>query len=110
ALGDQYLCDWLHLRAGEQWGERLERLIDEADIFQLFWSWNSIHSPIVEREWRYALQLNRPNFVRPTYWEEPLPSVPERDLPPAELCRLHFQRIALGATPSASAPHPPAEG
>ncbi|MBA3247113.1 MAG: BON domain-containing protein, partial [Pyrinomonadaceae bacterium] len=35
----------------------------------------------------------RSNFVRPTYWEEPLPSAPEKNLPPAELARLHFQRI-----------------
>jgi pSer/pThr/pTyr-binding forkhead associated (FHA) protein len=95
ALGDTYLRDWTQLRAGEVWSVRLEQLIEEADVFQLFWSWNSLHSEFVEREWRHALKLNRPHFIRPTYWEDPLPVLEERDLPPAELRRLHFQRLPV---------------
>jgi serine/threonine protein kinase len=75
------------------WDERLLRLIEEADVFQLFWSRHALDSPYVRREYEHALALNRPNFVRPTYWEEPLPSDPARKLPPEALLRLHFQRI-----------------
>jgi hypothetical protein len=70
-------------------------MIREADIFQLFWSRNAIQSPFVEQEWRYALSLDRDNFVRPTYWEDPLPELPERGLPPQELLRLHFHRFSI---------------
>jgi hypothetical protein len=96
SLGDEYLRDWTHLRAGEVWDDRLRRLIDQADVFQLFWSRHSMESAYVRREWEYALALGRPNFVRPTYWEVPLPAAPERDLPPEVLLRLHFQKISLG--------------
>jgi serine/threonine protein kinase len=92
-LGDEYLRDWQHLRAGEVWDDRLRELIEEADVFQLFWSRNAMESAYVRREWEHALSLNRPHFVRPTYWEEPLPEDKARGLPPAELLRLHFQRI-----------------
>jgi hypothetical protein len=96
ALGDRYLRDVRHLRSGELWGEKLEEMIVEADIFQLFWSSNSMTSPFVRQEWEYALSLQRPNFIRPTYWEEPLPVKPDQKLPPEELMRLHFQRIRSG--------------
>ena len=95
SLGDTYLRDWVHLRAGEHWDERLLQMIEDADVFQLFWSSNSMHSPFVRREWQHALSLARPNFVRPTYWEQPLPCAPEAGLPPAELQRLHFHRVPL---------------
>ena len=93
ALGDEYLRDWTNLRAGEVWDERLMQMIEEADVFQLFWSRHAMESPYVHREYEHALSLNRPNFVRPTYWEDPLPSDPARNLPPETLLRLHFQRI-----------------
>lgn len=95
ALGDVYLRDCTHLRAGEVWSAQIRGLIEEADVFQLFWSRNAMESPFVEREWSFALWLNRPNFIRPTYWEDPLPSSPERNLPPEDLRRLHFQRLRL---------------
>jgi serine/threonine protein kinase len=93
ALGDEYLRDWQHLRAGEVWDERLRQMIAEADVFQLFWSRNAMESAYVRQEWEHALSLNRPHFVRPTYWEDPLPSDAARGLPPAELLRLHFQHL-----------------
>lgn len=95
ALGHKLLLDTKSLRAGEVWSEGLEGLIREADVFQLFWSQNSMHSPFVEREWRFALGLDRVEFVRPTYWEEPLPVDRQRNLPPAALSQLHFQRLVL---------------
>jgi hypothetical protein len=89
-IGDEFVRDATHLRAGEFWGDQLMRLIREADVFQLFWSKHSMVSPHVRREWEYALSLDRPSFVRPTYWEEPLPSLKDEGLPPEELLRLHF--------------------
>jgi len=91
AVGDRYLKDVRELRSGEVWSEALEDKIREADIFQLFWSTNSMQSDFVEQEWKYAMGLSRPYFVRPVYWEEPLPECEGR--PPDELKRLHFQRI-----------------
>ena len=65
ATGDRYLRDVVTLRAGEVWDERLLESIKEADVFQLFWSWNALSSNLVREEWRQALALNRPHFVRP---------------------------------------------
>jgi Protein kinase domain/TIR domain len=91
ALGDEYLRDAVHLRSGEVWSYQLLRLIEQADAFQLFWSHNSMHSRYVRQEYEYALSLNRPSFVRPTYWEEPMPTA--EGLPPEALRRLHFQKL-----------------
>jgi hypothetical protein len=113
-LGDEYLRDVTHLRSGEQWNDRLIDFIRDADVFQLFWSHNSMTSPWVRREWEYALSLGRAHFVRPTYWETPMPEAPERDLPPAQLRALHFQRLPIvGPHPaprSAPAGGPPTAG
>jgi serine/threonine protein kinase len=99
ALGDEYLRDWHTLRSGEVWSERLLRLIEQADVFQLFWSRNAMDSGEVRKEWEHALALNRPHFIRPTYWEEPLPADDQRGLPPPALRRLHFQRLAPAPAP-----------
>lgn len=88
-LGDRYLRDWTDLRAGEQWSPRLRELIDEADVFQLFWSSSSSRSAFVEQEWRYALQRQKASFIRPGYWEDPFP------VPPVELKPLHFERLPI---------------
>ena len=101
ALGDEYLRDWRTLRAGEVWNDRLMQMIDEADVFQLFWSRNSMNSAYVRREWEYALASGRRSFIRPVYWEEPLPQRPP-ELPPEELARLHFQRLGVGIVGPAS--------
>jgi hypothetical protein len=90
AQGDEYLQDVLTLRAGERWRPRLLRLIEEADVFQLFWSRNSMHSPHCREEWEHALALQRPQFVLPVYWEEPRPKDPAKGLPPQALAALHF--------------------
>jgi len=107
--GDRFLQDVRHLRAGEKWDDGLLRLIDQADVFQLFWSSNSMGSPHVRREWEYALGLGRPAFIRPTFWEDPFPESPADSLPPESLRRLHFHRLAsVPAQPLASGR--PAEG
>src|SRR5262245_12515373 len=108
-MGDEYLRDVTQLRAGERWNERLMDFIRTADVFQLFWSHNSMASPWVRQEWEYALSLGRPHFVRPTYWELPMPEAPERDLPPASLRALHFQRLPLRVDVPAQVPAPRAD-
>jgi hypothetical protein len=52
----------------------------------LFWSHNAARSVYVELEWRHALSLGREatNFIRPVYWEEPIPR------PPIDLESFHF--------------------
>ncbi|MBC8086119.1 MAG: TIR domain-containing protein, partial [Phycisphaerae bacterium] len=86
-LGDEYLRDRVNLRSGEQWNERLLSMIEEADVFQLFWSKHASASRYVTQEWQHALELRRPAFVRPTYWEDPMPQ------PPVALQGIHFHRL-----------------
>jgi hypothetical protein len=89
ALGMQYLRDVAILRSGEEWNPALLRKINEADIFQLCWSNAAKSSVYVEQEWRHALNLQRSHFIRPTYWEQPLPE------PPPELASIHFAYLDL---------------
>ncbi|HKS25059.1 MAG TPA: toll/interleukin-1 receptor domain-containing protein [Thermoanaerobaculia bacterium] len=88
ALGDSYLRDVKILRSGETWDDALLAQIPAADIFQLCWSSAAKESHYVEREWRYALALDRQHFIRPMYWQQPMPPAP------AELEHLHFTYIA----------------
>ncbi|HEY2268830.1 MAG TPA: TIR domain-containing protein [Streptosporangiaceae bacterium] len=94
-FGDQYLRDVVAIRAGERWRERLPELIAEADIFQLFWSSNSMRSPYCQEEWEHALSLRRPLFVRPFYWEDPRPEDRASGLPPVALDALEFVKVSL---------------
>ena len=90
ALGDTYLRDVRALRSGKQWNPALLRMIEAADIFQLCWSMAAKESPNVEQEWRHALAQERIDpFIRPTYWEKPMPT------PPNELKGLHFAPLEL---------------
>jgi len=84
ALGIEYLRDVRELRSGENWSNAIDRMIRRADIFQLCWSPAAKGSSQVEREWRYALYLKRSYFIRPVYWQKPLPN------PPEELAHIHF--------------------
>lgn len=85
-LGFTSLRDVLTLKSGQDWDAELLRLIDQADIFQLFWSTAASQSNAVRKEWLYALQRRalRPDFVRPVFWEQPMPP------PPPELSPIHF--------------------
>jgi formylglycine-generating enzyme required for sulfatase activity len=69
-------------------------MIHQADVFQLFWSRNSMNSDYVHQEYSYALSLHRDGFVRPVYWEDPMPESKEKKLPPPELQEIHFHRIS----------------
>jgi hypothetical protein len=87
AIGLEYLRDMTSLKGGEHWSEGILRLIEEADIFQLFWSNNAAKSLQVKKEWQYALKIaeqKEVSFLRPIYWEENMP------LPPTELEHIHF--------------------
>lgn len=85
-LGYDFLRDVHSIRSGEDWNDALYRMIEQADIFQLFWSSMAAQSPYVEKEWRHALSLGREarNFIRPVYWQQPMPAAPP------ELSRIHF--------------------
>jgi serine/threonine protein kinase/peroxiredoxin len=96
-FGSRFLLDRTHLEPGEDRVEGLQRLIRNADVFQLFWSNNSMRSPEIADEIRYAVGLGRQGFILPTYWEEPVPRSPEEGLPPPEIDRLQFYRIYPGA-------------
>ncbi|GAA2903208.1 hypothetical protein GCM10010472_71790 [Pseudonocardia halophobica] len=89
-IGDRYIVDSAALRAGERWEPRLRELIEEADVFQLFWSHNAMRSEHVRDEWEYALRLGREGFVRPVFWEDPRPQDVAAGLPPESLDRLHW--------------------
>jgi len=94
--GDKFLRDEISIRIGELWNEKIPELIRQADIFQLFWSNNSMYSPYVQQEWEYALSLNRPSFIMPVFWENPLPENKEKELPPQELRKFHFHKLPVG--------------
>lgn len=94
SLGNEVYIDREKLRSGQYWSDALLRMIDNVDVFQLFWSSRAAQSPYVEQEWRHALQRQESfdhgeGFIRPVYWEEP--QVP----PPTELQRLHFQYVEI---------------
>jgi TIR domain len=97
ALGINVLIDKASLRAGEDWQEALLWLIQEADLFQLFWSEAASRSRYVTQEWRHALSLQDhkgERFIRPLYWRSPWPQ------PPAQLAHLHFAHLDLLALSS----------
>ena len=90
AIGDDSYLDVEKLRSGQNWNAELLRMIDNSDIFQLFWSDNSAQSRYVCREYQYALRYSKyDGFIRPVYWEKPMRP------PPAELSHLHFAYYEL---------------
>ena len=84
ALGMQFLRDVEILRSGEEWNPTLLQYIEKADIFQLYWSNSARKSVCVRNEWKHALNLAKKNFIRPVYWQDPMPK------PPPELRKFHF--------------------
>jgi hypothetical protein len=90
-LGQKMLVDVYDLRSGEHWADRLLEMIGESAVFQLFWSRHSAQSRHCRQEWESALRYldERPRFIRPVWWQEPMPT------PPPELADLHFQRVPL---------------
>jgi len=50
-LGNEYLIDIDKLRTGQYWNPAILKMIDDADIFQLFWSERAAQSQYVTQEW-----------------------------------------------------------
>jgi predicted hydrocarbon binding protein len=73
------------------WNEKINQKIEEADIFQLFWSHNAKESEIVAEEWKHALNCKNNSSIRPIYWEKPLKNYS----PPKELKSLKFTFLTL---------------
>ena len=91
-LGIDMLVDKLSMRAGEHWQQGLSQLIEDADVFHLFWSKAASRSQKVAEEWQHALSLRDrkgERFIRPVYWNFPWPR------PPAELKHLQFAPLDL---------------
>ena len=89
ALGIDYLRDVSVLRSGEEWNATILGWIDRSEIFQLLWSEAARGSKYVRQEWKHALKLRRKQFIRPVFWQTPLPK------PPQELAKLHFTYMDL---------------
>jgi hypothetical protein len=94
-LGMQYLRDALTLRSGELWTPALLKRIEQADIFQLLWSSAAKRSVNVRKEWKHAVEQHRPFFIRPVYWELPMPP-PPRDLRDIHFAYLQLRKLAAG--------------
>jgi hypothetical protein len=106
ALGDDYLDRVVNAQQQDAPAGWLLPLIDEADVFQLFWSTQSMLSPVCRQQWEHALATPKKGFVLPLYWQQPFPRA--AGLPPPELASLEFRRLpsTLAATPSPTPPPP----
>ncbi|WP_404389258.1 CHAT domain-containing protein [Humibacillus xanthopallidus] len=91
ALGDDYLDRVVTAQQEDAPTGWLLPLIDDADVFQLFWSSRSMVSPACREQWEHALATPRDGFVLPLYWEQPFPRA--EGLPPAEMSALQFRRL-----------------
>jgi|GEM_PF-5644586 len=96
AAGHDVFMDSYSIRSGENWQAALANAIDDADIFQLFWSQNTADSENCRDEWEYALLHKCPDdrcvhFIRPVYWQKPLVS------PPQELGHINFRYVPFEA-------------
>ena len=92
SLGIKVKIDKEALRAGDIWWEKLKKMIEKSEVFQLYWSAKAKDSKYVTEEWNHALMIldqKEERFIRPCYWEDPLPSVPK------ELEDFHFYRINI---------------
>ena len=90
ALGLYMFIDVIDLRSGTSWRSALFQKIDDSDLFQLFWSDHARQSKFVSIEWKHALQAREVKggrFIRPVYWHDPIPTVPE------ELAEINFRKI-----------------
>jgi serine/threonine protein kinase len=102
-MRDRFMMSHLDRQAAPA---EFEGLIRSADVFQLYWSTAALRSSEMEREWQYALSLNRRDFIRSFYWEEPFPTDPARSLPPPSLLALGFQKIPGQVATDAAAAEP----
>jgi hypothetical protein len=113
ALGDRFATGVLADRPDDAPDGWLLPLIEEADVFQLFWSSNSMKSSSCRRQWEAAVATDRAGFIRPLYWEHPFPRAP--GLPPPSLEGLRFIRVPSWTAPAGVTTElwrgtPPAQG
>ncbi|MEO0605441.1 MAG: toll/interleukin-1 receptor domain-containing protein, partial [Myxococcota bacterium] len=89
ALGADALIDVPRLRAAADWRPAVREAIDEADVFQLFWSERAAASEACGFEWRRAQKVAavRDGYVRVVQDAEGGPEAPE------ELASLRFAPI-----------------
>jgi hypothetical protein len=102
ALGINVLMNKVPMGAGEARQQELPKLIEEADVFNLFWSKAASRSQQVTEEWRHALSLQGrkgERFIRPVYWNIPWPR------PPAELKHLSIVPLDLALLSKATSGH-----
>lgn len=89
----RFWMDNQSITAGEVWRKEIASAIKASDVFLLFWSSHAKSSSEVEKEWRYALELekaksrrrNGSRFITPVPLE-----MPSECPPPDELANLHF--------------------
>nr|MDO8118193.1 toll/interleukin-1 receptor domain-containing protein [Candidatus Sigynarchaeota archaeon] len=92
AKGDTILRDKETIKSGEYWKEKIKRMIEMADVFQLYWSHRASESEYVAFEWEYALKIMNTKgegFIRPLYWQKPMPD------PPGKLNQIQFAEITI---------------
>lgn len=95
------LIDTEDLRSGEEFTPALMSMIDDANVFQLFWSERSAQSDFVRKEWMHALTLNKGRgFIRPVRWERPRAPAP----PELAALKIHFKYIPLPSVDEGDAP------
>jgi hypothetical protein len=85
----EFRWDLKILRSGDVWSKVILTQIEKADSFQLFWSASAKKSRYVKLEWQHALSLERQAFIKPVYWEQPMP------IPPRKLKHLQFSKILV---------------
>jgi hypothetical protein len=84
----ELIVDRTHVESGSDVWESIYKLIRKSNQFLLFWSLETVGNSNVEEEWKYALKLNRKNFVVPLILE----SESIKYLPP-ELAKLNYIKL-----------------
>lgn len=92
ALGIKVFIDTDEIRSGQNWKQEIVKHLQKSDIFQLFWSNAARKSGYVRDEYELALDLikagkKKNNYIRPNYWEVPMPAIPEK------LSHINFHKL-----------------
>lgn len=104
SLGMHVYIDREALTAGQEWHPELLKLIEQSDVFQLYWSEAASNARYVRDEWQHALGLRGwkgDRFIRPLYWKEPMQQRP------AELDSINFAYLDLESIGSSPLPSQP---
>jgi hypothetical protein len=93
--GVEHFWDRASLKGGEEWGPRLKREIERADLFHLCWSKAAAQSQWVAKEAEHALKRHR-GGKRPEITVQMLDGPPWAPHPPA-LDAIHFDDFVRAA-------------